>query len=140
MSFVSYSCICNVIFVLQIETFKPFFVSLNLPYSVVRGEQVVLQANVFNYLSQDTDVILQSMLYIYKHLFIKIAYGFIACQSIYPKICQSISIGFYDVNVSQTQHKKPHFNDIYSNNNISVHKCIQKQFKILKRARQIYFP
>nr|XP_034324217.1 CD109 antigen isoform X1 [Crassostrea gigas]XP_034324218.1 CD109 antigen isoform X1 [Crassostrea gigas] len=41
----------------KIETFKPFFVSLNLPYSVVRGEQVVLQANVFNYLSQDTDVL-----------------------------------------------------------------------------------
>ncbi|XP_062608191.1 CD109 antigen-like isoform X3 [Saccostrea cucullata] len=41
----------------KIEAFKPFFVSLNLPYSVVRGEQVVLQANVFNYLSQDTDVI-----------------------------------------------------------------------------------
>jgi hypothetical protein len=31
-------------------------VSLNLPYSVVRGEQVVLQANVFNYLTSDVDV------------------------------------------------------------------------------------
>ncbi|XP_048758952.2 CD109 antigen-like isoform X2 [Ostrea edulis] len=41
----------------KIEAFKPFFVSLNLPYSVVRGEQVVLQANVFNYLTQDTDVL-----------------------------------------------------------------------------------
>ncbi|XP_022321696.2 CD109 antigen-like isoform X2 [Crassostrea virginica] len=41
----------------KIEAFKPFFVSLNLPYSVVRGEQLVLQANVFNYLSQDTDVV-----------------------------------------------------------------------------------
>ncbi|XP_052721975.1 CD109 antigen-like isoform X2 [Crassostrea angulata] len=41
----------------KIEAFKPFFVSLNLPYSVVRGEQLVLQANVFNYLSQDTDVL-----------------------------------------------------------------------------------
>ena len=30
--------------------------SLNLPYSVVRGEQLVLQAIVFNYMSKDTDV------------------------------------------------------------------------------------
>ena len=36
--------------------FKPFFVSLNLPYSVVRGEQLVLQAIVFNYMNKDTDV------------------------------------------------------------------------------------
>ncbi|CAC5382288.1 CD109 [Mytilus coruscus] len=41
----------------KIEAFKPFFVSLNLPYSVVRGEQVVLQANVFNYLTSDADVL-----------------------------------------------------------------------------------
>ena len=36
--------------------FKPFFVSLNLPYSVVRGEQVVLQAIIFNYMQRDADV------------------------------------------------------------------------------------
>lgn len=30
--------------------------SLNLPYSVVRGEQLVLQAIVFNYMNKDTDV------------------------------------------------------------------------------------
>ncbi|KAK3100069.1 hypothetical protein FSP39_014251 [Pinctada imbricata] len=41
----------------KIEAFRPFFVSLNLPYSVVRGEQVALQANVFNYMSQDMDVL-----------------------------------------------------------------------------------
>ncbi|KAJ8297468.1 hypothetical protein KUTeg_023999 [Tegillarca granosa] len=41
----------------KIEAFRPFFVSLNLPYSVVRGEQVVLQANVFNYMTQDMDVL-----------------------------------------------------------------------------------
>ena len=41
---------------LQIEAFRPFFVSLNLLYSVVRGEQVALQANVFNYMAQDMDV------------------------------------------------------------------------------------
>ncbi|KAL3881064.1 hypothetical protein ACJMK2_033260, partial [Sinanodonta woodiana] len=36
-----------------LETFIPFFVSLQLPYSVVRGEKIVLQANIFNYLSMD---------------------------------------------------------------------------------------
>ncbi|KAH3835183.1 hypothetical protein DPMN_108530 [Dreissena polymorpha] len=41
----------------KIEAFKPFFVSLNLPYSVVRGEELALQANVFNYMSQDMDVL-----------------------------------------------------------------------------------
>ncbi|KAJ8305154.1 hypothetical protein KUTeg_017289 [Tegillarca granosa] len=30
----------------QLQTFRPFFISLNLPYSVVRGEELVLQANV----------------------------------------------------------------------------------------------
>lgn len=30
--------------------------SLNLPYSVTRGEQVVVQAIVFNYMDQDMDV------------------------------------------------------------------------------------
>ncbi|XP_045204949.2 CD109 antigen-like isoform X1 [Mercenaria mercenaria] len=33
----------------KLNTFMPFFVSLQLPYSVVRGEKVILQANVFNY-------------------------------------------------------------------------------------------
>ncbi|XP_052253498.1 CD109 antigen-like isoform X15 [Dreissena polymorpha] len=41
----------------KIEAFKPFFVSLNLPYSVIRGEELALQANVFNYMSQDLDVL-----------------------------------------------------------------------------------
>ncbi|KAK3579106.1 hypothetical protein CHS0354_022127 [Potamilus streckersoni] len=35
----------------SLETFMPFFVSLQLPYSVVRGEKIILQANIFNYLS-----------------------------------------------------------------------------------------
>ena len=30
--------------------FQPFFVSLTLPYSVVRGEEFTLRATVFNYL------------------------------------------------------------------------------------------
>ncbi|XP_015250542.1 PREDICTED: pregnancy zone protein-like [Cyprinodon variegatus] len=33
-------------------TFQPFFVSLTLPYSVIRGEVFTLKATVFNYLSQ----------------------------------------------------------------------------------------
>ncbi|KAK7474917.1 hypothetical protein BaRGS_00033804, partial [Batillaria attramentaria] len=39
-----------------VRVFRPFFVSLNLPYSVIRGEHVVLQAIVFNYMQQDQDV------------------------------------------------------------------------------------
>ncbi|XP_060607320.1 CD109 antigen-like isoform X2 [Ruditapes philippinarum] len=41
----------------KLTTFRPFFISLNLPYSVVRGEEVVIQANVFNYMGQDLDVV-----------------------------------------------------------------------------------
>nr|AVP12646.1 CD109 antigene-like protein 1 [Littorina littorea] len=40
----------------KLRVFRPFFVTLNLPYSVVRGEQVVIQAIVFNYLPTDQDV------------------------------------------------------------------------------------
>ncbi|XP_056612696.1 alpha-2-macroglobulin-like protein 1 [Triplophysa dalaica] len=35
-----------------LTAFKPFFVSLTLPYSVIRGEVVILKATVFNYLSK----------------------------------------------------------------------------------------
>ncbi|XP_022083908.1 CD109 antigen-like isoform X2 [Acanthaster planci] len=35
----------------QLRVFRPFFVSLTLPYSVIRGEKLVLQATVFNYLA-----------------------------------------------------------------------------------------
>ncbi|KAH3836725.1 hypothetical protein DPMN_110099 [Dreissena polymorpha] len=41
----------------KIGAFKPFFVSLNLPYSVVRGEELALQTNVFNYISQEMNVL-----------------------------------------------------------------------------------
>ena len=44
------------LFLFQFKTFRPFFVSLNLPYSVIRGEEVVLQGNIFNYMGQDVDV------------------------------------------------------------------------------------
>ncbi|XP_018414407.1 PREDICTED: CD109 antigen [Nanorana parkeri] len=40
----------------QLESFQPFFVSLNLPNYVTRGEQFVLEAVVFNYLEEDTEV------------------------------------------------------------------------------------
>lgn len=33
----------------QVQVFQSFFVSLNLPYSVVRGEELALQVTVFNY-------------------------------------------------------------------------------------------
>ncbi len=34
----------------DLTAFKPFFVSLTLPYSVIRGETFTLKATVFNYL------------------------------------------------------------------------------------------
>ena len=34
----------------SIEAFQPFFVSLHLPYSVIRGEIVKIPAIAFNYL------------------------------------------------------------------------------------------
>ncbi|XP_061165104.1 CD109 antigen-like [Saccostrea echinata] len=41
----------------NIKVFKPLFVSLTMPFSVTRGELVVLQANVFNYLERDVRVL-----------------------------------------------------------------------------------
>lgn len=49
-----------VCFFLQLTVFLPFFVNLQLPYSVVRGELAVIQANIFNYLGQDHYVSIQS--------------------------------------------------------------------------------
>ncbi|KAM3932085.1 CD109 antigen [Leptodactylus fuscus] len=43
-------------FPVQLESFQPFFVSLNLPSYVTRGEQFVLKVVVFNYLEEDTEV------------------------------------------------------------------------------------
>ncbi|XP_053136283.1 CD109 antigen [Hemicordylus capensis] len=40
----------------ELEVFQPFFVSLNLPPSVMRGEQFLLEVNIFNYLSESTEV------------------------------------------------------------------------------------
>ncbi|XP_029451477.1 CD109 antigen isoform X2 [Rhinatrema bivittatum] len=40
----------------QLEAFQPFFLSLNLPYSVTRGEQFVLEVTIFNYLDENIEV------------------------------------------------------------------------------------
>ncbi|XP_065826416.1 CD109 antigen-like [Oscarella lobularis] len=40
----------------SLRSFKPFFVSLDLPYSVIRGEQLALKVVVFNYLPTDLSV------------------------------------------------------------------------------------
>ena len=45
-------------FCIQLRAFKPFFVSLGLPYSVIRGEQLALQVVVFNYLETALNVCL----------------------------------------------------------------------------------
>lgn len=42
--------------VLQLTVFQPFFVVLNLPYSVVRGETLQTEILIFNYLNQDQNV------------------------------------------------------------------------------------
>lgn len=38
-----------------LQTFKSFFVSLNLPYSVKRGEILTVPIVVFNYLDKDLE-------------------------------------------------------------------------------------
>ncbi|VDM98881.1 unnamed protein product [Thelazia callipaeda] len=40
----------------KLTVFRPFFVRLNLPYSVKRGEKFALQVLVFNYLDSEQDV------------------------------------------------------------------------------------
>ncbi|XP_078607169.1 CD109 antigen-like isoform X4 [Branchiostoma floridae x Branchiostoma japonicum] len=40
----------------SMEAFRPFFVSLNLPYSVVNKEETAIQALVFNYMDVEMDV------------------------------------------------------------------------------------
>ncbi|KAM4771055.1 CD109 antigen-like [Rhinophrynus dorsalis] len=40
----------------ELKVFKPFFTSLNLPYSVTRGEQLIVEVIVFNYLSENLQV------------------------------------------------------------------------------------
>ena len=40
----------------EIKGFQPFFVSLTLPYSVIRNEMINLPVTVFNYLSDCLNV------------------------------------------------------------------------------------
>uniref|UniRef100_A0AC35U3G6 A2M_N_2 domain-containing protein n=1 Tax=Rhabditophanes sp. KR3021 TaxID=114890 RepID=A0AC35U3G6_9BILA len=40
----------------KLKVFRPFFIRLNLPYSVKRGEQFALQVLVFNYMETEQDV------------------------------------------------------------------------------------
>lgn len=44
-----------------LTAFQPFFVSLTLPYSVIRGEVFTLKATVFNYLSKCIMVNIQGL-------------------------------------------------------------------------------
>ena len=36
----------------QLQVFRPFFIQLNLPYSVIRGEIVAIQVVLFNYMNK----------------------------------------------------------------------------------------
>ncbi|GMS92544.1 hypothetical protein PENTCL1PPCAC_14719, partial [Pristionchus entomophagus] len=40
----------------KLRVFRPFFIRLNLPYSVKRGEQFALQTQIFNYMDAEQDV------------------------------------------------------------------------------------
>ncbi|XP_074093432.1 CD109 antigen isoform X2 [Macrotis lagotis] len=40
----------------ELQAFQPFFIFLNLPYSIIRGEQFILEVTIFNYLKDATEV------------------------------------------------------------------------------------
>uniref|UniRef100_A0ABI7YIM6 CD109 molecule n=1 Tax=Felis catus TaxID=9685 RepID=A0ABI7YIM6_FELCA len=40
----------------ELQAFQPFFIFLNLPYSVIRGEEFALEVTIFNYLKDATEV------------------------------------------------------------------------------------
>lgn len=40
----------------SLQVFQPFFVSLNLPYSIKRGEVLSIPVGIFNYLEDEFDV------------------------------------------------------------------------------------
>ncbi|KAG8513202.1 CD109 antigen, partial [Galemys pyrenaicus] len=40
----------------ELRAFQPFFIDLNLPYSVIRGEEFALEVTIFNYLKDATEV------------------------------------------------------------------------------------
>ncbi|XP_062981026.1 CD109 antigen [Elgaria multicarinata webbii] len=41
---------------IELEVFQPFFLSLNLPPSITRGEEFILEVNMFNYLKESIEV------------------------------------------------------------------------------------
>ncbi|XP_077162751.1 CD109 antigen [Paroedura picta] len=41
----------------ELEVFQPFFISLNLPPSIIRGEQFLLEVHLFNYMKENSEVI-----------------------------------------------------------------------------------
>lgn len=41
---------------LQVNVFRPFFININLPLSVIHGEELVLQINIFNYMRENLTV------------------------------------------------------------------------------------
>ncbi|XP_031202045.1 CD109 antigen [Mastomys coucha] len=41
----------------ELQAFQPFFISLNLPYSVIRGEAFALEVSIVNYLKDTTKVV-----------------------------------------------------------------------------------
>ncbi|KAL1781786.1 CD109 antigen [Sigmodon hispidus] len=41
----------------ELQVFQPFFIYLNLPYSVIRGEQFALEVTIFNYLKDTIKVL-----------------------------------------------------------------------------------
>jgi len=49
-------CMCVFVCDCQLVVFKQFFISLNLPYAIVRGEEFGLQITVFNYLFHELQV------------------------------------------------------------------------------------
>ncbi|KAK2498196.1 hypothetical protein MC885_008429 [Smutsia gigantea] len=40
----------------ELQAFQPFFIFLNLPYAVIRGEELALEVTIFNYLKEATEV------------------------------------------------------------------------------------
>lgn len=42
----------------ELRAFQPFFIFLNLPYSVIRGEEFALEVTIFNYLKDATEVMI----------------------------------------------------------------------------------
>ncbi|NWI20473.1 CD109 protein, partial [Crypturellus soui] len=40
----------------ELEAFQPFFIFLNIPYAVTRGEHFILEVNIFNYLKEEAEV------------------------------------------------------------------------------------